>query len=159
MVKSPHLFTPSFTLTSAPCAHMSLHETCLFIVAILRLLQSQLVGARPGLQPTLETASAGTESRTAPWEEAPEGWGIAGSASWARPRGSSGQERWLWPCLVFACVLSGPHSSISSYEEQNPSVAQQPQQEAPRAPEPGRAGVAHITHVCFRSIRGYFEVL
>lgn len=158
MVKSPHISAHFFTLASDLCAHMFLHETGLFIVPILRLLQSELLERQPGHQPTLKMASAWTESRMAPWEEATEHWGIAGLPSWARRRGFSGQERWLWLCPVCACVLSGPHSSVSSYEQPKPPVIQQPQQKL-HVSLIVRVRVAHITHLCFRSIRNYFEDL
>ncbi len=58
-----------------------------------------------------------TESNMASWEEPPpERWGIYSLARWMASSGSGRQEIWLWLCRACVCVLSGPHSSIISYD-------------------------------------------
>lgn len=50
-------------------------------------------------------------------EEATERWGMVGLASSTGTRGFSRWQTWRWLCPACVCVLSGPRSSIISYEE------------------------------------------
>lgn len=61
------------------------------------------------------------ESKMASLGEPTERRGIYGLPSWMASSGSGRQEILPWLYLVCVCVLSGPHSSIISYDIKHPA--------------------------------------
>ncbi len=71
-------------------------------------------------------------SKMASREEPTERRGIYGLPSWMASSGSSRSAIWLWPCRACACVLSGPHSSIISYDIKYPAQWPNSRSKSPR---------------------------
>lgn len=69
-----------------------------------------------GRRLSAKMVSTWMESKVASWDKPSQHRGINGLPSWIVSSGSGTRVIWPWRCQACACVLSGPHSSIISYD-------------------------------------------
>lgn len=85
-----------------------------------------------GRRLSAKMVSTWMKSKVASWDEPSQRRGINGLPSWIVSSGSGTQAIWPWRCQACASVLSGPHSSIISYDIKYPARWSNSHSKSPR---------------------------
>lgn len=131
-----------------------------FVLLILKLTQNKEFPVTvwldwgQGHRLSAKMVSIWIESEMASWDGPSQCRGINGLPSWMVSSGSGRRVIWLWRCRACACVLSGPHSSIISYDIKYPAQWSNSHSKSPRHYTLCEhafsrwVGAIRVTHLC-----------